>query len=223
MFNKSRDGVLKKLDTADCLAAYSQDFQTGRGNLLLVTPDNAVEQFNEGTAALWYEADERVPNTLYDQCPYEWMCRADGKYCVTNGVCKFRLGEARSNISSWQPFGKEVLYCLSETVPENCRLQYSIHLAVIVICLNAFKAFIMIYAALGVLESPLMTIGDAIASFLDREDVTTRGMCLATRADIVKSIDHGDEGGLAANQYDSTPRRRFAAASTSRWLLTLGL
>lgn len=225
MFNKSREGKLERLETADCLNVYAQDFQTNRGSLLLVAPDNAVKQFDQGTAALWFEGSEDVPRSTVNSCPYNWICHADGIRCddLGKGVCGLRLGPARSNISTWKPYGKEILYCLSETTEEHCRLEYSIHLAIAVIILNAFKAIIMAYLAFGVLESPLMTVGDAVVSFLEIPDTHTRGMCLARKEDIVKSLRLGNGSSLAANSYISAPKRRFAAASAGRWLGSLGL
>jgi hypothetical protein len=41
----------------------------------------------------------------------------------------------------------------------------------------------MFYVAFFIHDEPLMTIGDAVASFLEKEDITTKNMCLSTRAD----------------------------------------
>jgi hypothetical protein len=41
----------------------------------------------------------------------------------------------------------------------------------------------MFYVAFHVHDEPLMTMGDAVASFLNSEDTTTRNMCLSTLAD----------------------------------------
>jgi hypothetical protein len=41
----------------------------------------------------------------------------------------------------------------------------------------------MFYIAVFIHDEPLMTIGDAAASFLENEDPTTKNMCLSTRAD----------------------------------------
>jgi hypothetical protein len=41
----------------------------------------------------------------------------------------------------------------------------------------------MFYIAFFVRDEPLMTIGDAVASFLENEDPATKNMCLSSRAD----------------------------------------
>ena len=45
------------------------------------------------------------------------------------------------------------------------------------------KAGIMFYVAFCVHDEPLMTMGDAVASFLDKKDMATKNMCLSTLAD----------------------------------------
>lgn len=142
-----------------------------------------------------------------------------------NGVepCQFRLGNAKANTTSWQPFHKEVLYCLAETIEEHCKLEYSTHLAVLVIILNAMKAILMFYLALGISEAPLMTVGDAIASFLETPDPSTQGMCLVTKEEIRNGAMKGAGWAPTAKQYEGRRRRKFAAASRSRWVISIGL
>jgi len=41
----------------------------------------------------------------------------------------------------------------------------------------------MFYVVFFVHDEPLMTTGDAVVSFLENEDVTTKDMCLSTLAD----------------------------------------
>jgi hypothetical protein len=57
------------------------------------------------------------------------------------------------------------------------------------------KAAVMLYVVLRMDEVPLMTLGDAVESFLDVEDKTTRGRCLAARTTFTKA-----ESNLRASQ-----------------------
>jgi hypothetical protein len=57
----------------------------------------------------------------------------------------------------------------------------------------AVKAALMFYVAFAVWDEPLMTIGDAVASFLDREDATTKDMCLSRVRDS-KSLGRNQVG-----------------------------
>lgn len=228
LFAKARAGTLTRLEPADCLTAYSQVFQTSRGSLILIAPDDSIPQFNEGTAAIWFKYYEPIADNTGRACPYNWMCfnhpPGVNSSCLDGvGLCQFRLGNAKANITSWQPFSQEVLFCLSETIEEHCKLEYSTHLAVLVIVLNAVKAILMFYLAVGISEAPLMTVGDAVASFLGTPDPSTQGMCLVTKEDIRNGAKKGAGWVPMAKQYGGRRRRRFAAASRLRWLISIGL
>jgi hypothetical protein len=54
----------------------------------------------------------------------------------------------------------------------------------------AVKAALMFYVAICIRDEPLMTIGDAVTSFLDREDLNTKDMCLFMVKD---SKSHGSD------------------------------
>jgi hypothetical protein len=88
---------------------------------------------------------------------------------------------------------------------------------VVVIC-NAGKLAGMLYVAFGSLEDPLITVGDAVSSFLASPDHITRDMCLVNRRDIVKAPHFGGMEKLRAPKYWRPVRRRwFNAASKTRW------
>jgi hypothetical protein len=106
-----------------------------------------------------------------------------------------------------------VKYCLSETLPERCKLQASSHIALVVIFLNAIKALMMFATVFMTAEAPLLNIGDAVASFVDNPDPHTKDMCLLSKDKVRKSS-------LPPNMYDTYythPRRRFEALSKKRW------
>lgn len=80
---------------------------------------------------------------------------------------------------TWQLDGLRVEYCLSQPVEEHCRVQLSIVIMIIVIICNLIKMLIMGYIAWRRPSEPLITLGDAVASFSDDPDMTTKGNCLA--------------------------------------------
>lgn len=45
----------------------------------------------------------------------------------------------------------------------------------------------MFYVAFKIHEQPLMNIGDAVASFLEKKDLNTKSMCLSTLKDFQKN------------------------------------
>ena len=51
-------------------------------------------------------------------------------------------------------------------MPQHCALQYSLLFTVLAVAANLIKTSILMYMWLGLSNVPLLTIGDAIASFL---------------------------------------------------------
>jgi hypothetical protein len=56
---------------------------------------------------------------------------------------------------------------------------------------NLFKLIGMLYVAFRLRDNPLITVGDAVESFLDNSDRTTEGMCLLTKEDVVGAVRKG--------------------------------
>ena len=86
----------------------------------------------------------------------------------------------------WEPFGFDVDYCLSENVPETCSYSGSVPILIVVIVCNALKVIVMLVTAFRLRGNSLITIGDAIESFLYQPDESTRGSCLLSRSDVSK-------------------------------------
>jgi hypothetical protein len=96
-------------------------------------------------------------------------------------------------------------------------------LAIIVVATGFFKAAAMLFIALRAHSLPLMTIGDAIASFLAHPDYTTKGMCLWGRRQYSKLVQSRDlldgqasDSTLSPLPFNSKRRRRLRAASPVR-------
>jgi hypothetical protein len=90
-----------------------------------------------------------------------------------------------------------VSHCLSQPAPMVCKLYFNIYIMVIVIVFVFISEVVMLYMSYVVLfrkaDDNLRTMGDAIASFLQREDESTSGMCLVTKDEIEKEWrDHYD-------------------------------
>lgn len=80
--------------------------------------------------------------------------------------------------------------CYSEKYEAPCRLSIANSLLLIVCVMCLFKTFLCVLVLkLRVWgnENPLMTPGDAIASFISRPDDETRGMCTLTMEDLRKT------------------------------------
>ena len=105
-------------------------------------------------------------------------------------------------------------YCLSVPKEEHCKLQFSLAIMVVVIVCNLIKTVCMGTIAWKQDPEPLVTLGDAIASFLDRPDVTTKRNCIAGKARFEKSKSWAS----LSRRWDSKSLLLFRAASSRRWV-----
>ncbi|KAF2437579.1 hypothetical protein P171DRAFT_425130, partial [Karstenula rhodostoma CBS 690.94] len=198
------DGKLDDLYPQECLKTYATQFQI-KGNLFLAStnpryPPNYVSTLG----GPWATQD--------------WMCgsmRCDksSKWSKKNLEWKF----GHTGYSS-------VTYCLSERQLKRCKVQFSLPLAGSVIIASTVKLgcmLSMLYkSGLWAEWSPIMSIGDLIASYMIRPDEHTKNRCLV-------SIDELRESTVSRIWYNK-PRKhaevcryRFRAASRTRWLLYL--
>ena len=107
----------------------------------------------------------------------------------------------------------EIDYCLSKKVQESCTVEFSVAIMIAVIVANAIKACCMLYTLRIQRANPLVTLGDAVQSFLTDNDATTANRCLADRS---KFPDHEwvkPQGITWASQR----YRWFSGASKTRW------
>ena len=81
-----------------------------------------------------------------------------------------------------------VQYCLSEIVAEECKVQSLLVILLGVTCLNLCKLASMIYGTFVMDDKPLMVLGDAAASFLQRPVQETIGCCLWSDRDFQRTI-----------------------------------
>ncbi|ORY11343.1 hypothetical protein BCR34DRAFT_327939 [Clohesyomyces aquaticus] len=174
-------GNLERLETSECIGAYSQVFQSTHGNVYLVPADDSAN----------------VPDLKWDipsierttgcgaQVGNEWIV---GQYvgdCRNQGYNNY-LSRLQANTSDWGPFGAKIDHCFSEPTREHCKLQFSSHLMAIVIAFNAVKTLAILWTISRLRQVPLLTLGDAVSSFLQDSDATTKDMCLVSQADITK-------------------------------------
>ncbi|KAL3481374.1 hypothetical protein BJX99DRAFT_164303 [Aspergillus californicus] len=167
---------LEKLVPQDCISAYATTFQARYSNVVLISD----EFTGVNTSIHRVDGQEVVSaNDYTDIDPYRWIC-AEQRGPVESSSCANHLSEIRSQ-DVWIVRGYKVDYCLAERAPEKCTLEYSLPLAIAVICTNFIKAILICLAAVLLRDRPLLTIGDAISSFLRVPDESTRGKCLLSR------------------------------------------
>ncbi|KAF5860572.1 hypothetical protein ETB97_001345 [Aspergillus alliaceus] len=101
---------------------------------------------------------------------------------------------------------------------QRCKLECSLPLAITVVLSILCKAITIGYSAISATEKPILTTGDAVASFIQRPDESTRGQCLLTK-EAVEKLHYRLE--YKPSSFNDTPKRRRAAVS--RQCFNLGI
>jgi hypothetical protein len=167
--------LYERLEVPDCINEYGVDYLSNRRNVIVVTTAQGLNNSIMG-ALDW----------SYDVIQNSWVCGCDVNDTMVlepKDINDFDCIVADALNSLPIAIGNySIDYCLSERVPDVCRLQFSLHIMLIVILCNTVK-LICILLTLMKRDETLITMGDAIASFLCRPDPMTRGMGTATMAD----------------------------------------
>ncbi|KAJ6188446.1 hypothetical protein N7519_003354 [Penicillium mononematosum] len=231
LLSSAKTGTLQHLDPKECVENYAQTFQTTYGNLLLVT-----EQVPTNTSYVYLTMQgvfnpERYRQIGHPQAdPYEWLCPNALGY-----DCEVYLPSIQSQIkkNNWTVAshsssggGWKVDYCLAEKVRQFCKLQYSFPLTMVVITFNLVKSAILCYMWFGMREAPILTIGDAITSFLRRPDPYTKGGCLLLHREVESMLWYLP---TSIKKYPLHKPRRYlkkrrrwgSAVSTRRWVFLI--
>lgn len=164
--------------------------------------------------------------------PYEWLCPNDwSDDCVAylptiQSQIKMDNWTVASTSSSGG--GWKVDYCLAQKVRQFCKLQYSFPLTMVVITFNLVKAAILCYMWFGMREAPILTIGDAIASFLRRPDPYTKGGCLLLNREAKSMLWYSSRSIKKwplhePRKYVGKRRRWGSAVSPRRWVFSISL
>jgi len=196
-----------------CMALYAKPFVSNVRNLLLLTTsqNEAHNLFTAGGGG-----------NPQDDVPWDWICTdfGIGKDCTLEKA-------VRDHALNWTVDNIPVTSCLVEPVVEQCRLSFSLPIMIVVIFANMMKAGTMFLTYWMLYEPTLVTIGDAVASFLDNPDRMTAGLCISSKFDIEnwewiegKDLKHG---GRRLKRWSLKRHSWFGAASVKRWITCTAL
>jgi hypothetical protein len=212
----------ERLENDDCRRKYAQYFNADRSDVVVIT--QALSNANTsmilgGASAGW------------GPWPYRWLCPAEARQKL---ACASRVSRDRGEWIFPGFGGPKVSYCLSKRMDKKCRLEYGLWATALTVVANALKllCFTATYWLLkrkvtSVRRSdlidgttqPLVTAGDAIASFLALEDTETQGMSIVDKDDFDNGIwDHRWVGINPMKWQEQTKRCRFRAIGVRRWL-----
>lgn len=128
-------------------------------------------------------------------------------------------------------------YCLARRTERHCKLQFSLYIMIPVMICNLIKAATLLWTLLRQREVTFVTFGDALASWLDKPDESTRQCCLMGKDEYTTfqkswQTQHAEYETVASQvQSDDSPppttflrrdlRRWSDAVSSKRWLSTM--
>lgn len=176
-----RTASIEILSARDCMQAYSTQYVSARGDLLLVQNSPGTNYFPGADyypdgdyspgATQYYSSTSysEIPTPPYFSLPttypsYYWVCPSGNRT-----ICN-------PSPDLWNVTGSIVQYCWSEKTKENCKVCFSLYFAITVIICNFVKVISMFMTFKTHKHGALVTLGDGIESFLDKEDITTRGL-----------------------------------------------
>ena len=184
----AKNGSLSHKENRDCILLLGQDTISNVSAALLVTK---AENFSSNA---YYEDSSPFSSTLPPDMintepgmePYAWICN-DESYCNPQQKASepiwtltgYGWGETGYGLREY-----EIDYCLISYAPQRCALDLSVYLMITVIICNGVKLFCFICCLTLDDYEPLVTVGDAVVSFMERPDPTTTGLGSVSSRDV---------------------------------------
>ena len=202
------------LTASQCAKVYNTDFMSSHRNLFLITDYTSNATYND---TLLY-----TKTITSDSSPFgHWMCSY-----FSQAPTRCDINKLASGVASGLPWltpnirpgeAVEITGCKSEIAKEKCKVQFSLGIMIVVICCNFVKSCSMILAFIRSREPTLVTIGDAVDSFLRIPDPTTIGICYADRRFIDREWRHGRR--IGPRQWKQKEVQRWwTSVSKTRWI-----
>ena len=151
---------LVRLENDACLAAYNNTIITSWGDVLVIS----TRPSSNNNSLLWAMGFPYGPETG-DLGFCDSLGRKDYDKCLDDGSPNPNTW----NSTDWQnpENSGKVLYCMAEKALQHCKIRLSVSFMIAVIVCNSIKVICMGIIVWKLDPDPLVTIGDAIASFLD--------------------------------------------------------
>ena len=212
--NPSTQGY-KDLTLLECSKVYQTDYVPNHRNLFLITKHSSNTTYDSTILAM------NISDPL-SVSPFNWICTPDvdqmsSKWCFPGKVTANLTKELPWRMKLKTVGEVEIAGCKSEVTDEKCKVQFSLYIMIVVICCNLIKACCMITTVVRSREPTLVTLGDAVDSFLRAPDPTTTGMCFADRQLIKREWRPG--WGAGPRQWKQKGLQRlWTSISKTRWI-----
>ncbi|KAI4263476.1 MAG: hypothetical protein L6R42_001378 [Xanthoria sp. 1 TBL-2021] len=92
-------------------------------------------------------------------------------------------------------------YGLSTHIPQSSSIQVARMFLVVVMVCNVLKTIAIYFTLRESLSSQILTLGDAVSSYLEPPDLGTMGACILSRRKLARNSSHGEKHGPAQWQH----------------------
>jgi hypothetical protein len=212
----SDENSFQRLDNADCIHAYAQSTISGYSDVVLITNYSTPSS----TPIVFYYS--LVNSFERDQLPFAWICQESQSGSLASNPVFCNAPAIEQHASEWTVEGKKIDYCLSRKIDEHCKLQFSTYAMGAVIACNGVKTICMLLTLLLHTEDIIVTLGDAISSYLKKGDPLTADKCLLEASDLRDLVKDKRNYSLPTRVLRAatwTRRRWGAAVSRERWIV----
>jgi len=233
----------ERMNTTACIDEYAKEYLSQRSNLLLISDRYEDHTFNSSSGTF-----VRVAGSVGDvsilysvENRYAWMCNlpigiwghdytssvVSDRYSTKTVEAKCKIADVKKNatLGQWTLHGYRVTGCLSEKAEETCSVGFNLAIGIVVIVMNFGKALCIILILFQRTDPPMITVGDAIASFLPEPDRLTGGRCLMTVEQFRKELRNPGKARVSVKPQLYEPRtcRRWKMTGIMSWFTFLSL
>ena len=224
------------LDRDQCMSTYASGFVGDASDVVVVINETRTSPL------VWTRYPLRMLSSstgMINQDGFNWICHdvlnsQEGKEVSLPSLLATMLTQRKdediwdrcqidavnkiAKDGNWTVYGSPVEYCLSRPYPSTCDLFFNIWLMLAVLIIGMIKTAIILYICIRLTKlHNLRTFGDAIVSFLQREDKTTKGLCLVPSSTFVK---HGLTK-CAPQIYTGQQQRWWKSAGVKQFWITM--
>ena len=248
MYNRAREpagslNALTRLPANECIEQYNMGIQSKWSHVVVVIesgdlysrcelepiPSNATQLFAFWRPGIFWQKGESCHNRSLDNnaTPDVVVAHTDRPFITIWAEVNITFpGSGQASSAPQYP----IEYSLALEAYKSCRLQISELILIVMIVCNTIKLLAIVCTLQIITEDHLVTLGDAIASFLKVPDTITVGYCLRRKRFFQENrFQHG--GDLLPRVYRTRGLRTgkqirlhwFQAAPLGLWILLLAL
>ncbi|KAF1845476.1 uncharacterized protein K460DRAFT_311919 [Cucurbitaria berberidis CBS 394.84] len=217
----SRNAEFVRMDPRECIQNYSSGFLRGHSDVVAVSSRPDAD-----SPILWTRYPQRsitLDKVHTNQDPFHWICY--DLLAVNNTSqdrCSLKMAiDGSDSGRKWSVFGNPISHCFARISPDVCQLQFNAWLMLAVVVFGVIKVLTLCYLVFWrPADRFLRTLGDAIASFLEEEDPTTKNMCLVSSKQVRK---HGFKTPYEPQIFTGSRPRWLNGANTTEFCTTIGI